>query len=354
MISNNRGINDMDIFLIGAERSGSQLLTSMLRQIPGLAVPDSPDILQWMTPLVPSYGDLGSDQNFMALAEDTCRLVEMSHAPWRGLNLDRKEIAERATSRSLLGIFEAIYETLAHKQKARDWCCTSLANVQFLPAIEAHFGSKAKYIFLYRDGRDVAVAQSKALEGEKHFYHIAKEWGQIQRLAKTMEKVIGPERFLSVRYEYMARDTEQTMSELCRFLGVEFSDRIRYSLKSEEVLGCIETSEPRSDDRKTPILKGGVGKFRVEATDKDIEIFESVAGDVLDQLGYVRGVAPKGKEKFYREDQVRMFDLENDQLKRLAAVSLGEPNQQAGFVSSIAARQKQVSDNWLSRLEKSS
>jgi hypothetical protein len=350
---NIRENDDMDIFLIGAERSGSQLLTSLLKQIPGLAVPDSPNILRWMTPLVPSYGDLGSDQQFLALVEDTCRLVELSPSPWSGLNLDRKEIAERAQSRSLLGVFEAIYDTMAQKQKARDWCCTSLANVQFLPAIEAHFGSKAKYIFLYRDGRDVAVAQRKAPEGEKHFYHIAREWGQIQRLARTMEKVIGAERFMSVRYEYMARDTEQTMSEICNFMGVEFSDRIRYSLKSEEVLGAMESSESKAGDRKTPILKGGVGKFRVEASDKDIEIFESVAGDVLDQLGYVRGVAPKGKEKFYREDQVRMFDLENDQLKRQAAASLAEPSRQAGLVSTIASRQKHVSDEWLSRLEKS-
>jgi hypothetical protein len=343
----------MDIFLIGAERSGSQLLSCLLRQIPGLAVPDSPNILQWMTPLVPSYGDLGSDRQFQALVEDTCRLVELSPSSWRRLNLDRKEIAERASSRSLLGIFEAIYDTLALKEKARGWCCTSMSNVQFLPAIEAHFGSKAKYIFLYRDGRDVAVAQRKAKEGEKHFYHIAKEWGQIQRLATTMERVIGPERFLSVRYEYMARDTEQTMSEICSFLGVEFSDRIRYSLKSDKVLDAMESSESETEGRKTPILKGGVGKFRVEASDKDIEIFESVAGDVLDQLGYVRGVAPKGKEKFYREDQVRMFDLENDQLKRQAAASLAEPSQQAGFVTAIASRQKHVSDEWLSRLEKS-
>ena len=343
----------MDIFLIGAERSGSQLLKSLLKQIPGLVVPGSPDILKWMTPLVPSYGDLGSEPQFRALIEDTCRLVELSPTPWSGVKLDRGDIAHRASSRSLLGIFEAIYDTLAQKQNARGWCCTSLANVQFLPAIEANFGSKAKYIFLYRDGRDVAVSLRKMRDGEKHFYHIAKEWGKIQRLAMTMQKVIGADRFLSVRYEYMARDPEQTMSELCAFLGIEFSETIRYSARSEDVLSAIESSVEKSGDRKAPILKGGVGKFRVEASDQDIGIFESVAGDVLDQLGYVRGVAPKGKEKFYREDEVRMFDLENDRLKQAASAMPSEASRQAGLVSSIATRQRAIPDEWLSRLDKS-
>jgi LPS sulfotransferase NodH len=348
-----RGINDMDIFMIGAERSGSELLTSLLKQIPGLSVPHSPDILRWMTPVVPSYGDISSDQQFQEMVEDTCKLVELSPVPWPGGKLNRKDIVERATSRSLLGIFEAIYDSLAQKQKTRGWCCTSVGNVQFLPAIEAHFGSKAKYIYIYRDGRDVAVSQCKAPEGEKHFYHIAREWGQTQRLAMTMQKVIGPERFLGIRYEYMARDQEQTLSDLCAFLGVEFTETLRLSVQSEAVRQTLEPSQARSAERKSPILKGGVGRFRVEADDLDIQIFESVAGDVLDRLGYVRSVVPQGKEKFYREDQVKMFNLENDQLKRQAAARLPGPSKQAGFVSSIMSRsEKHVSAEWLSRLDK--
>lgn len=342
----------MDVFLIGAERSGSELLTSLLKQMPGLSIPHSPDILRWMTPLVPGYGDLGTEQHFQELVEDTCKLVELSPVPWPGAKLDRKDVAERSTSRSLLGIFEAIYDTLAQKQKTRGWCCTSLGNVHFLPAIEAHFGSKARYIYLYRDGRDVAVAQRKAPEGQKHFYHIAKEWSQTQRLAMTMQKVIGPERFLGIRYEYLARDPEQTLSELCTFLGVEFSETLRLSVQSEEVRQALEPSQAMNADRKSPILRGGVGRFRVEAEDQDIEIFESVAGDVLDQLGYVRSVVPKGKELFFREDQVKMFDLENDQLKRQAESRLPGPNQQAGFVRSILSREQRVSSEWLSRLDK--
>ena len=342
----------MDVFLIGAEHSGAELLSSLLKQIPGLAVPHSPDILRWMTPLVPGYGDLGVDQHFRELVEDTCKLVELSPAPWPGGKQDREDIANRSTSRSLLGIFEAIYDGLVQKPRTRGWCCKSMGNVRFLPAIEAHFGSKAKYIYLYRDGRDVAVTQRKVVEGEKHFYHIARDWGQTQRLATTMQKVIGSERFLGIRYEYLARDPEQTMSDLCAFLDVKFSEALCFSVQSEEVRQKIEPSQAMNEDRKSPILRGGVGRFRVEADNQDIEIFGSVAGDVLDQLGYVRSVVPTGKEKFYREDQVKMYDLENDRLKHQAESRLPKPSRQAGFVRSIMSRDRKVSAEWLARLDK--
>ncbi len=342
----------MALFVIGAEHSGSELLAALLKQIPGLALQHPPDILRWMTPLVPTYGDLADDQRFMELIGDVCQIIELSPVPWHDIDLDREKIAALSSTRSLLGVFEVIYGLLADKQRASDWCCMSLANVQFLPAIEAHFGSKAKYIFLYRDGRDVAVSLRKSVEGEKHYYHIAKDWGQIQRLAKTMEKVIGADRFIPVRYEYMARDPEQTMTDLCGFLGINISEKLRQSTRSDEVTGALETVVVDKNNN-TPILKGGVGKFRVEAREQDIQIFESVAGDALDALGYVRSAAPKGKEKFYREDQVRIFDLENEQLKKAVAASDGVPNRQAGFVRSIISRQQAISDEWLSRLDRS-
>ncbi|WP_372521940.1 sulfotransferase, partial [Sulfuricaulis sp.] len=66
----------MNIFMIGTQRSGSNLLRLMLNELPRIAAPHPPHILQRMLPLVPNYGDLEKRENFAQLVEDVCRLVE--------------------------------------------------------------------------------------------------------------------------------------------------------------------------------------------------------------------------------------------------------------------------------------
>ena len=64
----------MNIFMIGTQRSGSNLLRLMLNELPRIAAPHPPHILQRMMPLAQNYGDLGRRENFAQLVDDVCRL----------------------------------------------------------------------------------------------------------------------------------------------------------------------------------------------------------------------------------------------------------------------------------------
>src|SRR3989344_1391093 len=172
----------MNIFMIGTPRSGANLLRLMLNELPRIAAPHPPHILQRMMPLVPNYGDLDKPENFAQLIEDVCRLVELNPVPWESVTLDRADIERRCRRHSLLGEYEAVYATMAETWEARSWWCESLENIAHLPQIEAHFRSP-RYIYLHRDGRDVAVSSRKAVTGEKHFYHLARELAATQQLA---------------------------------------------------------------------------------------------------------------------------------------------------------------------------
>ncbi len=68
----------MNIFMIGTQRSGSNLLRLMLNELPRIAAPHPPHILQRMIPLAPNYGDLEIRENFAQLVDDVCRLVELN------------------------------------------------------------------------------------------------------------------------------------------------------------------------------------------------------------------------------------------------------------------------------------
>ena len=89
----------MRTFMIGTQRSGSNLFRVMLNQLPEVASPHPPHILTRLMPLVPSYGDLSDPQTFALLVDDACRLVELNPVEWDGIHLDRADIVRRAGRR---------------------------------------------------------------------------------------------------------------------------------------------------------------------------------------------------------------------------------------------------------------
>ena len=331
----------MNIFMIGTQRSGSNLLRLMLNELPRIAAPHPPHILQRMMPLVPNYGDLKKKANFAQLVEDVCRLVELNPVLWEGVTLNHGAIERRCRRPTLMAVYEAVYDTMAEAWQARTWCCKSLANIQYLPQIEAHFRSP-RYIYLYRDGRDVAVSFRKAVVGEKHFYHVAREWAATQQLALGMRDRIGPSRFFSISYESLTGEPEMSMRLLCKFLRVRFSKSMLEFYKSDEARRAAASSELWSNVVK-PIMADNTRKFLRDASGEDIRLFESVAGDVLEALGYARLYVPRNGERVFTEADIRRFDEENLRLKgealdRTNAEDLRRRDRQATLIEEIRSR----------------
>jgi sulfotransferase family protein len=331
----------MAIFMIGIQRSGSNLLRLMLNELPEIAAPHPPHILQRMMPLVPYYGDLSKTGPFSLLVDDVCRLVELNPVPWEGVTLDRKDVAARCKKRSLVAVFGAVYDVMAEAWGAKTWCCKSLANIYYLPEIEDYFVD-AKYIYLYRDGRDVAVSFSKAVVGEKHFYHIAKEWNEAQQLALRFRKKIPKERFFNLSYEELTTETERAIQALCAFLNVGYKTSMLDFHKSAEAKRAASASN-LWENVTSPLIKNNSRKFLKEARESDIRIFESIAGESMDSLGYERLFAKKGEELHFGPDQIHGFDVENKRLKdeishRTDPADLERRKRQESVIREIVAR----------------
>lgn len=335
----------MPVFMIGTQRSGSNLLRLMINQLPEVAAPHPPHILQRMMPLLPLYGDLSEPRVFYQLVDDVCRLVELNPVPWEGVTLNRNDVASRCWEQNLVAIHGAVYDICAEAKGAKTWCCKSLANIKYAKEIEAYF-KKPKYIYLFRDGRDVAVSFRKAVVGEKHFYHIAKEWAATQEIALKLRGEIDPSRFLNVRYEDLTANTESVARSICTFLGLA-------SCPLELMLDYYETDEARRAAKASDlwgnvtkaVMKDNTRKFMRQTSVEDIRIFESVAGPVLDALGYERVVVRKGEETKFTEEELAAFDAENKRLKEeilktVDQADMERRDRQAGLLKEIRARQE--------------
>jgi len=331
----------MPIFMIGIQRSGSNLLRLMLNELPEIAAPHPPHILQRMMPLVPRYGDLDRKEAFSLLVDDVCRLVESNPVPWEGVVLHRENVAARCRKPNLVAVFGAVYDVMAEAWGAKTWCCKSLANIYYLPEIKDYF-TDAKYIYLYRDGRDVATSFSKAVVGEKHFYHIAREWNEAQQLALNFRKEVPAKRFFNLSYEDLTTETEKAVRALCGFLGVGYKPSMLEFYKSGEAKRAASASN-LWENVTHPVMKQNSCKFLKEAREEDIRIFESVAGGSMDRLGYERLFAKKGEELEFGPDDIRRFDMENKRLKdevrkRVDPADLERRSRQESVIKEIAAR----------------
>lgn len=329
------------IFMIGTQRSGSNLLRLMLNQLPDVASPHPPHILQRMYPLLDRYGDLSIDSNFRMLVYDVCLLIELNPVEWPIKHFDREEVMQRCQERHLLAIYQAVHDICAEEQGASTWCCKSLGNVHYGEDIEEFFDD-AKFIYLYRDGRDVAVSFRKAVVGEKHFYHIAKEWAEAQEKALALAEHIGPERFVRVSYEELTQSPEATARRICDSLGVAYTPAMLEYHKTDEAQRAASSSTLWNKVTR-PVQTNNSKKYLREASEEQVAIFESVAGHVLDALGYERSFVKPGQERCYTVDEITGFDKENERLKREVMAEIDKEdlkrrNRQDSLLQSIKTR----------------
>ena len=308
------------IFMIGTQRSGSNLLRLMMNQLKEIASPHPPHVLERMSPLLEKYGDLNDETSFDMLVNDVCRLVETNPVEWTDMKLDRDEIKSRCRNQSLMAVYAAIYDIYAEVKGAETWCCKSLANINYVNDIEAYIPD-AKYVYLYRDGRDVALSFQKAVVGEKHIYNIAKDWSDTQEIALSLAKKISSDRFFAISYEQLTNDKENSAQALCEFLNVEY-DKSMFEFHNTDEAKNAASSSKLWQNVTQPVLKNNSNKFIDQMPEKDLEIFESVAGHILDELGFDRFFVETGKELVFDDDQIQMFNTINKQLKDKAMNSI--------------------------------
>jgi len=329
------------VFMIGTQRSGSNLLRLMMNQLNDISSPHPPHILERMFPLMDYYGDLKSDDSFAMLVDDVCRLVELNPVQWSGVFFDRDVVMASAKQRSLISVYAVIYDLYAQSQGAKTWCCKSMANINYTDDIENYF-DHPKYIYLYRDGRDVALSFQKAVVGEKHIYSIAKEWTDTQKKALNLRESIDEDCFHSVSYEQLTQQPENTARSLCEFLNTDYVPAMLDFHKSSEARNAAESSNLWGNVA-SPIIQNNSKKFFKELPSDEIAIFESVAGTMLDALAYERAIVARGEERVFSEQEIEKFTQLNNIRKQSSLRKVDEKDKkrrgrQMDFLNEIKNR----------------
>jgi hypothetical protein len=192
------------VFLIGCERSGTTLLRLMLDCHPEIAFNQECDFL---------VSEVSAGGVFPDVAMYRSRLLEI-----RSFRHTRFRIPEIADYRALVN----------------DFLCQKLeADGKRVVGATLHHGfgklrylwPQARYIYLLRDGRDVARSLVE-MGWSGNVYVGAKWWLDVEHEWSECQQSLGSDRWIEVRYEDLVAGPEAQLRRICDFIGVGFSERV--------------------------------------------------------------------------------------------------------------------------------
>lgn len=307
-------LDSQPLLIVGTQRSGSNLLRLMLNQLPEIDAPHPPHLMQIFAPLLPGYGDLNNHNNRVLLVSDIAAYVNANPVAWHGITLTVTDILPHLTTHTLADIFKVVYQLKALQKNARYWCCKSMANIYYIPEIEAE-GWQHYYIHLLRDGRDVAASFQKSIVGEKHIYFLAQQWKKDQELSAQLLATTPADRIVQIRYEEFITNPKQALLPALNMLGLKWSDEILNYYLSDEAKRTAASGDMWRNVVK-PVDAGNMRHYSEKLSTREIEIFECIAGDMLEHFGYSRDSQTRNCD--FSETEIKQFSEENTALKAAA------------------------------------
>jgi hypothetical protein len=279
-------------FVVGAARSGTTLLRLMLDAHPELAIPPE-------TQFVP---DLIKACRAEDCTPERALEIIVSRREWEDFGLEPDELLTRLGRPDKLTAGKAVrafYRLYARKQGKPRWGDKTPQYVQRMLLIQGAL-REARFVHVIRDGRDVTLSRQergvRAADAEK----VATRWRELISRARGQSDRI--RHYLEVRYEDLVSDPDPTLRRVCEFIELDFDPAmLAHHESAGERLGEMAHDLPAEGQRPQETAedrlamharaaeapdRGRVQRWRREMDPADVERFESVAGDLLAELGY--------------------------------------------------------------------
>ncbi|MDD5560818.1 MAG: sulfotransferase [Candidatus Omnitrophica bacterium] len=271
------------IFIVGTERSGTNLLRLILNTHSEIAIPHPPHIMKNFSKLEPLYGDMKNDVNFRAFVKDVIRMIELHPYPW-GVKLNAERVFCEARSRDLISVFFSVYNQYLETTSKARWGCKSTFMIYHIASILQHYPS-AKFLYIVRDGRDVAVSAKKSIFNRYCVYYTAQLWKKEQQIGMYWLNKLDKDNMLLLKYEGLLSESETTLRSICSFLNEPYQENMLNFFHTQEAKksGSLSASWRNTS---SPIIKNNSEKFKVELRKDEIDLFENIASEELGYFSY--------------------------------------------------------------------
>ena len=281
----------------GSGRCGSTLLRLMLDSHPRLAVPPE-------TSFLPVVHARRSELDADSLAD-----LLTGFQTWPDFHLDAAELRRELRSLRPFSVTAGVrcfYRLYARRHGKPRWGDKTPYYSLHLPAV-AELLPEARFVHLVRDGRDVALSiRPLWFAPGQDAATLARYWRDCIEGARAGARQV--RHFLEVRYEDLVREPEQVLPRICAFVELPWRrEMLDYHGRAARRLAEVE--DRTLDDGRVitraqrlgqhpllgePLRPDRIGQWRSAMSAADVAVFDEIAGDLLDELGYGRGGRPAG------------------------------------------------------------
>jgi hypothetical protein len=280
------------LFACGVPRSGTTLLQRMLDGHPELAVANDTHFIPRALELTDkSLLDVVHQGHSIPLTTELANQVYHYHRFYR-LGITPAEFDDaRRESETYRQLVAGLYDRYARKRNKPFGGEKTPDYVRRLGLLHALFPS-AKLIHLVRDGRDVALSllgwatPAKgpgriALWNETPIAVCALWWSWMVMASRRQAARIDPAAYLEVHYEALVAQPQATLQSICDFLKIDYHDQMAnfHRGKSHAGIGLSAKNAWLPPQR-------GLRDWRREMQPEQIQMFEALVSDALEQFGY--------------------------------------------------------------------
>jgi hypothetical protein len=270
-------------FIVGSGRSGTTLLRMMLCSHSRITIPPE----TWF--LIPLLERFSIDRPLTAAEVESAASIVTSHYRWPDMKLDSQEFRRQLsqlTKPYLRDLAEIVYRWHMRADGKARWGDKTPVYVEVLPELARLFPD-SQFIFLVRDGRDVAKSFQATHWVGRWLHDNTREWTRALQCQRRWMGSELRERILRVRYEDLVLETEATLRQICRFIGEEFEPQML--AWQRQVDDHIPARERQIHKKlKLKIDPHSVNRWKKEMSAREIFVCEAFMSANLKRFGYER------------------------------------------------------------------
>lgn len=267
------------IFIIASERSGTNLLRTLLGNHKNIHAPIAPHFLSFFVPILKYYAPLSKEENIKRLINDFLANANHIFNDWQ-LNISTEQFYQKYHPISFLDIFDSIYKEKTLQASKQSYCSKGIHTFDYVSLLKDKFPN-AKFIYLYRDPRDHTSSWINTPLFMHTSYQIIQKWNKEQNKCLTLTSLY-PNDIYSLSYESLIKDSSLMMTNILNFLNEEVD------------IKCFRTNSNVIESKRNelwqnlsrPIMTKNFKKYKKKLSKKDILIIESIAKDNMKLLGY--------------------------------------------------------------------
>jgi len=266
------------IFIVGAPRSGTTLLRSILNRHPAIGLCDETYYFYYVYHRRRAFGDLAVESNRRRVVD---RYLETHRIRRLGLEEEPLREALLEQGRDYASLFLALLAFYARSQ-GKTRCGEKTPQHAFETEHLRRMYPDARLLHLVRDPRDVVASLQRMPWASQRPGVNARLWRSCVAAAERAAAGAG---FLRVSYESLVESPAQEVERICEFLGEAFDPAM------------LEASGGRADRwwfqrAQEPVRRDRRERWREELREEQVAAVESIAGPWMDTLGYARSATP--------------------------------------------------------------